>query len=120
MYDKRDSMASLALYRKFPDVEAKLSVRCKYSVSHSQLCRFAARCTRIGFFEIAAAKLISSMIDHFYVPVRLYRKLHNFRTVFFRISPIFVRNSHLEHVRNGFWFSVEREIKRRVICKDFT
>ena len=37
MYDKRDSMTTVALFRKFPHIETKLSARCKYSVLHSQL-----------------------------------------------------------------------------------
>jgi len=119
MYDKRDSMTTLALYRKFPHIETKLSARCKYAVLHSQLCRFASRCTRIVYFEVAAAKLMTAMLDHFYDPTQLYHKLHNFRVVFFRKTPIFVPNSHREDVCIGFWFRVEREVQRRIINRAF-
>ena len=66
MYDKRDGMVTLANYRRFPHFETKLSEKCLYSVLHSQLCRFAVRCTKIVFFEMAAAKLIVDMIEHSY------------------------------------------------------
>ena len=46
MYDKRDSMPALASYRKFPHIETTVSTSCKYAVFHSQLYRFAYRCTR--------------------------------------------------------------------------
>ena len=45
MYDKRDNIPTLASYRKFPHIETTISVRCKYAVLHSQLCRFSYRCT---------------------------------------------------------------------------
>ena len=66
MYDKRDDMATLAGYRRFPHFETKLSQRCLHSVLHSHLCRFAVRCTKILFFEMAAAKLMSDIVDHSY------------------------------------------------------
>lgn len=66
MYDKRDYMPTRANYRRFPHCETKLCKRCLFSVLHSQLCRFATRCTRIYFFETAAAGLMADMSDHFY------------------------------------------------------
>ncbi len=119
MYDKRDSMPTLVNYRRFPHVETKLSVRMKYSVLHSQLCRFATRCTKIIFFEIAAAKLMADMIDHSYDVVMLRRKLRNFVLVFFRKTPIFIRESRLESTRKIFWSRVEYEIERRIIYRHF-
>ena len=60
MYDKRDrdSMPALASYRKFPHIETTVSTSCKYAVLHSQLCRFAYRCTRREYFVDAASRLI--------------------------------------------------------------
>ena len=57
MYDKRDSMPALASYRKFPHIETTVSTSCKYAVFHSQLCRFAYRCTRRDYFVGAASRL---------------------------------------------------------------
>ena len=59
MYDKRDHMATLAEYRRYPHhVQTRLSQSCIYATLHCQLCRFATRCTEILYFQIAAAKLI--------------------------------------------------------------
>ena len=54
MYDKRDHMATLAEYRRYPHVETRLSQSCIYATLHCQLCRFATRCTEIfRFFRCA-------------------------------------------------------------------
>ena len=58
MYDKRDHMATLAEYRRYPHVETRFSQSCIYATLHCQLCRFATRCTEILYFQIAATKLI--------------------------------------------------------------
>ena len=112
-------MPTLAHYRKFPHFETKLSTRMKYSVLHSQLCRFATRCTKLVFFEVAAAKLMSNMIDHAYDRRMLFCKLHNFLFTFFGKTPIFVRDSHLIGVQKSLWYRVEQEIERRVSHRDF-
>ena len=119
MYDKRDGMITLKNYRRFPHSETKLSKRCLYSVLHSQLCRFAARCTHIRFFEAATAKLMTDMVDHSYDRQRLDRKLHNFKKAFFTKSPIDVRRSYDRRVRDLYWFDVECEIARRIGTRDF-
>ena len=67
MCDKRDHMATLAEYRRYPHVETRLSQSCIYATLHCQLCRFATRCTEILYFQIAAAKLIKDMIKNRYV-----------------------------------------------------
>ena len=119
IYDKRDGMPVLASYRKFPHVETKLSEKCLYAVFHSQLCRFASRCTRIEFFESAAAKLMASMCDHSYDPKRLSNKLHSFSRTFFRKTPIYVRDSWNPDVRKRFWNDVQYTIEKRVHFGDF-
>ena len=53
MYDKRDHMATLAEYRRYPHVETRLSQSCIYATLHCQLCRFATRCTEIFRFFVA-------------------------------------------------------------------
>ena len=119
MYDKRDAMPSLQNYRKFPHIETKLAKRSLDSVLHSQLCRFAVRCTRIKFFEIAAAKLMTDMIDNHYPSRSLSNKLHNFVKTFFRKSPIHVPNSYMPSVRRKFWYNVEQAIRGRICKLDF-
>ena len=120
MYDKRDDMATLAGYRRFPHFETKLSERCLYSVLHSQLCRFAVRCTKIVYFEMAAAKLMSDMVDHSYVSGKLFNKLHSFSETFFRKTPINMPLFYNKQFRVDFWHRVKWEIKQRMICRDFS
>ena len=88
MYDKRDSMPALASYRKFPHIETTVSTSCKYAVLHSQLCRFAYRCTRREYFIDAASRLIRDMWLHGYNLKLLRSKLNNFETTFWRTSRI--------------------------------
>ena len=66
MYGKRDSMPALASIRKFPHIETTVSTSCKYAVLHSQLCRYAYRCTRRDYFVDAASKLMRDMWLHGY------------------------------------------------------
>ena len=87
-YDKRDSMPALASYRKFPHIETTVSTSCKYAVQHSQLCRFAYRCTRREYFVDAASRLIRDMWLHGYNLKLLRSKLNNFETTFWRTSRI--------------------------------
>lgn len=119
MYDKRDEMTSLRSYRRYPHIETKLSHRSLYSVLHSQMCRFATRCTRIEYFEIAVAKLMTDMIDNHYVEQFLSSKLHNFSKAFIRKSPVYVRKSQIPGVRVNFWYNIEREVWRRIRDRDF-
>ena len=79
MYDKRDSMPALASYRNFPHIETTVSTSRKYAVFHSQLCRFAYRCTRRNNFVDAASRLLRDMWLHGYDLKSLRRKLYNFR-----------------------------------------
>ena len=67
MYDKRYNMPTLASYRRFPHIETTISVRCKYAVLHSQLCRFSYRCTQREHFIEAASRLIRDMYAQGYV-----------------------------------------------------
>ncbi|CAN0173407.1 unnamed protein product, partial [Ascophyllum nodosum] len=78
MYDKRDNMTTLASYRKFPHIETTIAIRCKYAVLHSQLCRFAYRCTQRQHFIEAASRLIRDMYTNGYDLKLLRRKLFNF------------------------------------------
>ena len=75
MYDKRDHMATLAEYRRYPHVETRLSQSCMYATLHCQLCRFVTRCTEILYFQIAAAKLIKDKIKDRYVKEKLRNTL---------------------------------------------
>ena len=61
MCDRRDHIAKLAEYRRYPHVETRLSQSCIYATLHYQLSPFATRCTEILYFQIAAAKLIKDM-----------------------------------------------------------
>ena len=63
-YDKRDHMATLDEYRRYPQVETRLSQSCIYATLHRQLCRVATRCTEILYLQIAAAKLIKDIIKN--------------------------------------------------------
>ena len=78
MYYKRDDMPTLRHYIKFPYVETILSVRCKYATLHSQLCRFAYRCSTMSYCARAAANLIRDMHSHGYDKAFLRRKVYNF------------------------------------------
>ena len=120
MYDKRDGMVTLANYRRFPHFETKLSEKCLYSVLHSHLCRFAVRCTKIVFFEMAAAKLIVDMIEHSYNKDRLLHKLHSFGDTYFSKTTISFPNFYNKQVRADYWHRVKREVHQRVDCKGFS
>ena len=88
MYDKRDHMATLKQYRRYPHIETRLSKKCLFATLHCQLGRFASRCSEIHFFKVAAAKLMTVMIRHGYAKERLPSKPQNFRKTFFKNSPI--------------------------------
>ena len=119
VYDKRGEMPVLCRYRKFPHVETKLSQRCLYAVLHSQLCRFAVRCTRIEYFEVAAAKLMADMCLHLYNRERLDNKLFSFSKFFFRKSPIPIQNLFSLEARRLFWHQVQLNIWDRIDREDF-
>ena len=116
MYDKRDHMATLAEYRRYPHVETRLSQSCIYATLHCQLCRFATRCTEILYFQIAAAKLIKDMIKNRYVKEKLRNTLHNFKNAFFEKSPITenIKDVNKPHVRDLYWYKVEKELWDRI------
>ena len=61
MCDKRDHMATLAEYRRYPHVETRLLQSCIHTTLYCQLCRFATRFTEIICFQIVAAKLVNDM-----------------------------------------------------------
>ena len=86
MYDKRDSMPTLASYRKFPHIETTLSVRCKYAALHSQLCRFSYRYTQREHFIEAASRLIRDMYAQGYDLKLQRRKQYKFQSSFRRTS----------------------------------
>ena len=120
VFDKRDTLPSLQHYRRFPHFETLRSLRCKYAVFHSQMCRFAARCTRTTAFERATAKLLSDMLRHHYRVRPLRSKLYNFSSFFFVRSPIHVPRSASKSVRLSFWTRVQQRIWFRVATHDFT
>ena len=104
MYDKRDSMLALASYRKFPHIETTttVSTSCKYAVLHSQLCRFAFRCTRRDYFVDAASRLMRDMWLHGYDLKFLRCKLYNFQTTFWITSRILLA-APCKKTRRIFW-----------------
>ena len=119
MYNKRDTLPALQHYRRFPHIETLVSDRCKYAVLHSQLCRFAERCTRLDFFEREAAKLIREMWIHSYRPRRLRQKLHNFSSTFLEKSILHVPGARSTSIRLRFWNGVEHRIWDRVATNNF-
>ena len=82
MYDKRDNMPTLTSYRRFLHIETDISVRCKYGVLHSQLCRLSYLCTQREYFIEAASRLIRDMYTQGYDLKLLRRKLYNFQSTF--------------------------------------
>ena len=88
MYDKRDSMPALASYRKFPHIETTVFTSCKYAVFHSQLCRFAYRCTRRDYFVDAVSRPMRDMWLRGYDMKFLRCKVYNFQATFRRTSTI--------------------------------
>ena len=109
MFDKRNNMPTLAAYRKFPHIETTISVRCKYAVLHSQLCRFSYRCTERQHFIKAAARLIREMYLHGYELKLLRRRLYNFQSTFWRTTKILVLPSS-KRTRRMYWHLLTSEI----------
>ena len=121
VYNKRDTLPALQHYRRFPHVETLVSDRCKYyAVLHSQLCRFAERCTRLDLFEREAAKLIREMWVHNYRPRRLRQKLRNFSSTFLEKSSLHVPGSRSTYIRFRFWGGVQHRVWERVATGNFT
>ena len=109
MYDKRDNMPTLASYRRLPHIETTISVRCKYAVLHSQLCRFSYRCTRREHFIEAASRLIRDMYTQGYDLKLLRRKLYNFQSTFWRTTKVLSAPTS-KGTRRMFWHKLTSEI----------
>ena len=109
MYDKRDNMPTLALYRRFPDIETTVSVRCKCAVLHSQLCQFSCRCTQREHFIEAASRLIEDMYAQGYYLKLLRRKLYNFQSTFWRATKALCAPT-FKRIRRMFWHKLTSEI----------
>ena len=109
MYDKRDNMPTLASYRKFPHIETTIAIRCKYAVLHSQLSRFAYRCTQRQHFIEAASRLIRDMYTNGYDLKLLRRKLFNFQSTFWKTSKILGAPTS-KHDRRMFWHILTSDI----------
>jgi len=118
-YNKREDLPPLRNYRRFPHSETLVSSRCKYAVLHSQMCRFAERCTRLDFFERETAKLIHEMWMHNYRPRRLRNKLRNFSSTFLEKSPLHVPGSRSTYIRLRFWSGVQYRVWDRVMTNNF-
>ena len=109
LYDKRDSMTSLASYRRFPHMETTISVRCKYAVLHRQLCRFSYQCTQRQHFIEAASRLIRDMYTQGYDLKLLRRKLYNFQSTFWRTTQVLCAPMS-KRTRRTFWHKLSSEI----------
>ena len=109
IHDKRDNMPTLASYRKFPHIETTISVRCNYTVLHSQLCRFSYRCTQRQHFIEAASRLIRDMYTNGYDLKLLRRKLFNFQSTFWKTSKILGAPTSKRN-RRMFWHKLTSEI----------
>ena len=109
MYDKRDSMPALASYKKLPHIETTVSTSCKYAVFHSQLCRFAYRCTRRDYFVGAASRLMRDMWLHGYDLKFLRCKVYNFQATFWRTSTILLATP-CKKTRRIFWHKLVLDI----------
>ena len=102
-------MYALASYRKFPHIETTVSTSCKYAVCHSQLCRFAYRCTRRDYFVDAASRLMGDMWLHGYDMKFLRCKLYNFQATFWRTSTILLATP-CKKTRRIFWHKLVLDI----------
>ena len=112
MYDKRDHMATLAEYRRYPHVETRLSPSCIYATLHCQLCRFETRCTEMLYFRITAAKPIKDMIKNRCVKEKLRNTLPNFKNAFFEKSPITenIKDVNKPRVRDLYWWGSHQQL----------
>jgi hypothetical protein len=69
LYDKRIKLEAMGLkLNKFPHVESKLVIKCKYGIITSQLFRYANACTRTKDFLHASADLYVIFIKKEYNP----------------------------------------------------
>ena len=109
MYDKHDNMSTLVLYRKFPYIETTIFVRCKYSVLHSQLCRFSYRCTQRQHFIEAASRLIRDMYTQGHDLKLLRRTLFNFQSTFLKTTKVLGAPTS-KRTRRMFWHKLTSEI----------
>ena len=67
LYDKRIKLEAMGLkLNKFPHVESKLVIKCKYGIITSQLFRYANACTRTKDFLHASADLYAIFIKKKY------------------------------------------------------
>ena len=111
IYYRRDNMPTLASYRRFPHIETTISVRCKYAVLHSQLCRFSYRCTQREHFIEDASRLIKDIYTQGYDPKLLRRsKLYNFQSTFWRTTKVLLCAPTSKRTRRSFWHKLTSEI----------
>ena len=69
LYDKRIKLEAMGLkLNKFPHVESKLVIKCKYGIITSQIFRYANACTRTKDFLHAPADLYAIFIKKEYNP----------------------------------------------------
>lgn len=78
LYDKRIKLEAMGLkLNKFPHVESKLVIKCKYGIITSQLFRYANACTRTKDFLHASADLYAIFIKKEYNPKIMDRFFSN-------------------------------------------
>ena len=78
LYDKRIKLEAMGLkLNKFPHVESKLVIKCKYGIITSQLFRYANACTRTKDFLHASADLYAIFSKKEYNPKIMDRFFSN-------------------------------------------
>ena len=118
IYDKRESMPQLGHYLRFPHYETNLAMRLKYSVYHSQLCRFARRVNTLSGFIHAAERFFRSMYLHGYQFGPLRSRLYAFHAKFFEITSIPACRSLSPVERRQIWQYVLYRVLGRILEKE--